>query len=102
MRTFRFEIVDKTKEISRKVFKLKGAIVVVALAVAPSIPGDGMEVFCERTNLGGPVGPVATDPMQKDQKGSVTRLIHCDRRGADDAFEWDERTPGEIEKSATR
>jgi len=45
MRPFRFEIVDKTKKISSKVFKLKGAIVVVTLTVAAGIPGDGMEVF---------------------------------------------------------
>jgi len=52
--------------------------------------------------LAGPVGSVAADTVKKDEKGPITFPIYCDRRGAADAFEWDERTPGEIEKSAIR
>jgi len=44
MRPFRFEIVDKTKKISSKVFKLKGAIVVVTFTVAAGIPGNSIEI----------------------------------------------------------
>ena len=44
MRPFRLEIVDKTKKISRKVFKLKGAIVVVTFTVAAGIPGNSIEI----------------------------------------------------------
>ena len=88
MRPLRPEAVEHPERVAREIPEIERAFVVVRTAVAARVPGDGMEAVAERFDLGGPVRPVAADPVQEEHQrtrpgpveGEARRPLDEDRR----------------------
>src|SRR5262245_27878444 len=73
----RFKMIRKAAKVMSEIVESEGTIVVIAVTIAPGIPGDGSKVWSEGRKLIGPVRTIPTDAVQKHQQRSVPNNIHC-------------------------
>ena len=66
MRPLGLEAVEHPERVAREIPEIERALIVVRVAVTARVPGDGMEAVAEGFDLGGPVRPVAADPVQEE------------------------------------
>ena len=84
MRLRRAEVVEHAHDVVGVVGEREGTFIVVAVAVAARVPGDGVEERREGRHLVRPVAPVAADAVQEDDEIALAGVLDGDmRRGAD-------------------
>ena len=70
MRALGLEPVEHPERVAREIAEIERAFVVVRVAVAARVPGDGMEGATHGFELRGPIRPVATDPVHEEHQGA--------------------------------
>ncbi len=70
--------IQHPRKIVTEIFKRKGSVVVIAIAIAASIPGNCFKVRRKSAQLRGPIAFVASDTVQQNGERALARLVNRD------------------------
>ena len=83
------EVIEQAEQIAGEILKIEAAGVIVAVAIAAGVPGDGVKMRREGFDLLGPIAAVATDPMHQHQQLAVAGVVDADLGIFEDTFGFD-------------